>query len=98
MPADYPSSDAIHSDLIFLSETQDNLNEFAQDPFSHLHSQEKLIMVKTGLDVAVAFALTIAAGLSTCIGALTVFNRKLAKLASKSVLASSLGLSAGVML
>jgi len=46
----------------------------------------------------VAFALVTAAGLSTALGASVVFFPRLVKLASRRVLASSLGLSAGVMI
>lgn len=46
----------------------------------------------------IGFALVMAAGASTGIGAAVVFNQKLVELASKQVLAAGLGLSAGVML
>jgi len=53
----------------------------------------------TNLDnTPIAFALVIAAGLSTAIGAAAVFFQKLVQLASKQVLAAGLGFSAGVML
>jgi len=53
----------------------------------------------TDLDNApIAFALVIAAGLSTGIGAATVYFQWLVQLASKPVLAAGLGFSAGVML
>ncbi len=55
-------------------------------------------MVQTGHDVGVAFALTISAGLATCIGAAAVYSTKLASLASREMLAAALGLSSGVML
>lgn len=48
-------------------------------------------------DVGIAFALVVGAGLSTCLGASVVFFPRLVKLASRRVLAASLGLSAGVM-
>mmetsp|Transcript_17925 Transcript_17925/g.25291 ORF Transcript_17925/g.25291 Transcript_17925/m.25291 type:complete len:371 (-) Transcript_17925:204-1316(-) len=48
-------------------------------------------------DVGVAFALVIGAGAATAIGASVVFFPSLVKLASRRVLASALGLSAGVM-
>ena len=49
-------------------------------------------------DGAVAFALTLGAGMCTCIGAAVVFNHKLVKYADNSFLAGSLSLSAGVMI
>jgi len=53
----------------------------------------------TDLDnVPIAFALVIAAGLSTGIGAAAVYFNRLVQLASKPVLAAGLGFSAGVML
>lgn len=51
--------------------------------------------IKTGSDVAYAFALVIGAGLATTLGAAFAFC---ANLASKKMLAISLGLSAGVMM
>ena len=48
-------------------------------------------------NVGIAFAAVAAAGASTAIGAAAVFFPKLVKLASKRVLAASLGFSAGVM-
>jgi zinc transporter, ZIP family len=53
--------------------------------------------VNNNENVGVAFALVIAAGVSTCIGASVVFFPSLVKLASKKTLAGGLGLSAGVM-
>jgi len=49
-------------------------------------------------NVAIAFALVIGAGAATGLGASVVFFPSLVKLASKRVLAGSLGISAGVML
>ena len=49
-------------------------------------------------NVGVAFGLVIAAGAATALGAAVVFFPKLVKLASRRVLAASLGISAGVML
>jgi len=49
-------------------------------------------------NVGVAFAAVCAAGASTAIGASVVFFPKLVKLASRRVLAASLGFSAGVMI
>jgi len=48
-------------------------------------------------NVGIAFGAVIAAGASTAIGAAIVFFPRLVKLASRKVLASSLGISAGVM-
>lgn len=48
-------------------------------------------------NVGVAFALVCGAGASTAIGAAVVFFPSLVKLASRRVLAASLGVSAGVM-
>jgi len=48
-------------------------------------------------NVGIAFAAVCAAGASTALGAAVVFFPKLVKLASKRVLAASLGFSAGVM-
>ena len=48
-------------------------------------------------NAAIAFALVLAAGASTGLGAAVVFFPKLVKLASRRVLAASLGFSAGVM-
>lgn len=50
-----------------------------------------------GQNVGVAFGAVIAAGASTAVGAAIVFFPRLVKLASRRVLASSLGISAGVM-
>lgn len=55
-------------------------------------------MVKDGDNSAFAFALVCGAGAATGLGASVVFFPSLVKLASKRVLASSLGFSAGVML
>lgn len=49
-------------------------------------------------NVGVAFALVIGAGLATALGASVVFFPSLVKLASRRVLASGLGFSAGVMI
>lgn len=49
-------------------------------------------------NVAVAFAMVTAAGLSTTIGAAFVFSERLVKMANKKLLGGSLGFSAGVML
>jgi ZIP family zinc transporter len=49
-------------------------------------------------DEELGFILVCAAGLSTAIGAGVVYSTSLIKLASKAVLASSLGLAAGVMM
>jgi ZIP family zinc transporter len=55
-------------------------------------------MPSTGSEnVGVAFGAVIAAGASTAVGAAIVFFPRLVKLASRRVLASSLGISAGVM-
>uniref|UniRef100_A0A7S2E0S1 Uncharacterized protein n=1 Tax=Helicotheca tamesis TaxID=374047 RepID=A0A7S2E0S1_9STRA len=48
-------------------------------------------------NVGVAFALVIGAGAATAVGAAVVFFPSLVKLASRRVLASALGISAGVM-
>jgi ZIP family zinc transporter len=48
-------------------------------------------------NVGIAFGAVIAAGASTAVGAGIVFFPRLVKLASRRVLASSLGISAGVM-
>jgi len=48
-------------------------------------------------NVGIAFAAVIAAGASTAVGAAVVFFPKLVKLASRRVLAGSLGFAAGVM-
>ena len=55
-------------------------------------------MVQTGSAVGIAFALSIAAGMSTCIGGLIVFFRRLVQLASPRTLSISLSLSGGVMI
>merc|ERR1712223_1847714 len=57
-----------------------------------------LNMVQFGSTVGLAFALSIGAGLSTCIGGLIVFFKRLVHLASPKTLAISLSLSAGVMI
>jgi ZIP family zinc transporter len=48
-------------------------------------------------NTAIAFALVLGAGASTGLGAAVVFFPSLVKLASRRVLAASLGFSAGVM-
>ena len=55
-------------------------------------------MVKMGGDVGIAFALSIGAGLATCIGGLVIFFKRLVHLTSSKSLAVSLSLSAGVMI
>ena len=55
-------------------------------------------MVQTGSAVGFAFALSIAAGMSTCIGGAIVFFKRLVQLASPRTLSVSLSLSAGVMI
>ena len=57
-----------------------------------------IIMVATGSDVGLAFALSIGAGMATCIGGLIIFFKKLVRLASPRSLAVALSLSAGVMI
>ena len=54
-------------------------------------------MVVAEGNVGVAFGLVCGAGAATAIGASAVFFPKIVKLASRRVLAGSLGLSAGVM-
>ena len=49
-------------------------------------------------NVPVAFALVMGAGFATALGAAVVFFPSLVKLASRKVLASGLGISAGVMI
>ena len=49
-------------------------------------------------NVGVAFAVTVAAGAATMVGSSVVFFPKLVKLASRRMLAGSLGFSAGVMI
>ena len=49
-------------------------------------------------NVGLAFGITFAAGAATMLGASVVFFPKLVKLASRRVLAGSLGFSAGVMI
>ena len=49
-------------------------------------------------NLGIAFALVIGAGLATALGAAVVFFPSLVELASRRVLASGLGLSAGVMI
>eukprot|EP00419_Tripos_fusus_P049406 CAMPEP_0172827756 /NCGR_PEP_ID=MMETSP1075-20121228/20346_1 /TAXON_ID=2916 /ORGANISM="Ceratium fusus, Strain PA161109" /LENGTH=124 /DNA_ID=CAMNT_0013669621 /DNA_START=18 /DNA_END=388 /DNA_ORIENTATION=+ len=48
-------------------------------------------------NTGVAFALVIAAGLSTAVGAALVFFKNIVNLANKRVLAAGLGFSSGVM-
>ena len=48
-------------------------------------------------NTGVAFAMVSCAGMATAVGAAVVFFPRLVKLASRKVLASALGLSAGVM-
>jgi len=48
--------------------------------------------------ILLAFALNIAAGLSTCIGGLVILNRKLVSITNPSRLGIALGVSAGVMI
>jgi zinc transporter, ZIP family len=55
-------------------------------------------MVTNSENVGAAFGLVFAAGLSTAIGAAVVFVPRFVTLANRSVLAGSLGFSAGVML
>ena len=55
-------------------------------------------MVKLGSEVGVAFALSIGAGLATCIGGLIIFFKRLIRLASPKTLSIALSLSAGVMI
>lgn len=55
-------------------------------------------MVKFDGNVPLAFALTLAAGLSTCLGGLVTFHKRLVSLARPSSIAVALGLSAGVMI
>jgi ZIP family zinc transporter len=55
-------------------------------------------MIATGENVAVAFALNIAAGLATCIGGSVIFSKRLVQLANPKSLSIALSLSAGVML
>jgi zinc transporter, ZIP family len=54
-------------------------------------------MTVSNPNVGLAFALVIGAGFSTALGAAVVFVPSLVKLASRRVLASALGFSAGVM-
>ena len=49
-------------------------------------------------DGALAFALTLGAGMFTCLGASVVFFPSLVKFANKQFLASSLAVAAGVMI
>ncbi len=49
-------------------------------------------------EIGMAFLVVILAGLSTAIGAIVVFFPRFVKLATRRVLASSLGISAGVMI
>lgn len=55
-------------------------------------------MVQSGHNVAVAFALNIAAGFATIVGGTVVFHKRLVHLANPMSLAIALGVSAGVML
>ena len=55
-------------------------------------------MVQFGGKVALAFGLSIAGGLSTCIGGIIIFFRRMVQLASPRTLSISLSLSAGVMI
>jgi len=55
-------------------------------------------MVQTGNEVAIAFGIVMLAGASTMAGAAFVFFPSIVKLASRRVLAGSLGLSSGVMI
>ncbi|CAF4799059.1 unnamed protein product [Rotaria sp. Silwood1] len=55
-------------------------------------------MVATENRVALAFGLNIAAALSTCIGGIIIFNKKLVYLTNPSSLGISFGVSAGVMI
>ena len=54
-------------------------------------------MVQFGGNVGLAFGLSIAGGLSTCIGGIIIFSRRMVELASPRALSISLSLSAGVM-
>ena len=54
-------------------------------------------MAQLGGNVALAFGLSIAGGLSTCIGGVIIFSRRMVELASPRALSISLSLSAGVM-
>ena len=60
------------------------------------HNTEPSMSVNSP-NVGIAFALVAAAGLATALGAAVVFFPSLVKLASRRVLASALGFSAGVM-
>ena len=55
-------------------------------------------MVQTGSTVGLAFALSIGAGLATCIGGFVIFFKRLVHLACPKTLSVSLSLSAGVMI
>ncbi|POM75348.1 Zinc (Zn2)-Iron (Fe2) Permease (ZIP) Family [Phytophthora palmivora] len=55
-------------------------------------------MVQTGHDVAVAFALNIAAGAATILGGMVVFSKRLVYLANPLSLAVALSISSGVMM
>ncbi|POM70623.1 Zinc (Zn2)-Iron (Fe2) Permease (ZIP) Family, partial [Phytophthora palmivora] len=55
-------------------------------------------MVQTGHDVAVAFALNIAAGAATILGGMVIFNKRLVYLTNPLSLAIALSISTGVML
>ena len=54
-------------------------------------------MVQLGGNVGLAFGLSFAGGLSTCIGGIIIFSTKLVQMASPRALSISLSLSAGVM-
>ena len=54
-------------------------------------------MVQLGGNIGLAFGLSIAGGLSTAIGGIIIFSRKLVYMASPRALSISLSLSAGVM-
>jgi zinc transporter ZupT len=64
--------------------------------FSYYH-QTNLRMTIQSENVGAAFGLVIAAAASTGLGAAVVFVPSMVKLAKRSVLAASLGFSAGVM-
>jgi len=55
-------------------------------------------MVETGSEVAFAFALTFAAGLSTCLGGIILSSKRLVSLAKPSRLGVYLAVAAGVMI
>jgi hypothetical protein len=67
-------------------------------PPRHINSQlEEKMAVESSENVGVALGLVCGAGLATGLGAAVVFFPSLVKLASKRVLAASLGFSSGVM-